>query len=56
MKELLLLAMKNNCEYQFRYYDYKKNEFTVPVLLTDARIERLLDDLSIAEIRLIIKP
>lgn len=54
MKELLLKAMELGYSYKFRYYDYKVNEFTVPSLLTEARIERLLSDESVAEIHIII--
>lgn len=56
MKEFLIEAMKLGYKYEFQYYDYKVNEWTVPVLLTDARISRLLADKSISKIRIIIEP
>ena len=55
-KALLRKAMKAGCKYQFQYYDYKPNEWTAPVLLTEDRINRLLSDKSISEIHIIIKP
>ena len=55
VKVLLQKAMELGCKYKFRYYDYKKDEFVMPALLTEQRIERLLTDKSIAEIHIIIE-
>ena len=56
MKELLYMAMKLGCKYQVRYPDYAKDAFTVPCLLTEPRMHLLLNDHSIEEIRIVIKP
>jgi ribosomal protein L20 len=55
LRTMLESALRLGCQYKFRYYDYEEDEFTVPVLLNEDRIERLLSDLSIAEVQIIFK-
>jgi len=54
MKKLLLDLMKQypNCNYRLRYSDYEKDVWTVPVLLTQKRIEVFADDKSLVEVEI----
>jgi hypothetical protein len=56
MKELLLKAMELGCQYQIRYVDYEVGCYTMPVLLTENRINEMLSDSSVCEIFIIITP
>ena len=39
-------------KYELQYFDYSENQWTVPVSLTDERIEKIVTDFSIKNIRL----
>ncbi len=39
-------------KYELQYSDYSENQWTVPVLLTEERIERIVNDFSVKNIRL----
>lgn len=54
LEEMLRTAMQNGATHQVRYSDYDENQWTVPVLLTDERIDRIINDLSVIEIRIIL--
>jgi len=49
-------AEKLDGECQVRYIDYDADEWTVPVRINQKRIADMIDDLSIKEIRIILKP
>jgi hypothetical protein len=55
MKELLLKAMNEGCKYTMQYVDYPHNSWTAPLLLTEDRINKMLSDVSVKEIRIIIE-
>ncbi len=38
--------------YQLQYYDYKENEWTVPLLLTPKRASEFIEDKSVKKIRI----
>ncbi len=52
MKEILDRAIAIGCMYQMRYIDYSEEQFTVPVILNKERVDRILDDNSIVELKL----
>jgi hypothetical protein len=56
IRMILANCMQINADHQIRYSDYEKDQFTVPCKLTIERIERIIHDNSIQEIKIIIKP
>ena len=55
-KRLLQVAMRMGYKYELRYTDYEANQWTAPVLLTENRINEMLNDFSVTEIHIIINP
>ena len=56
LKKFLNECVKVDAVYQLRYIDYGIGEYTVPVKLTPERIERIVGDHSVFEIKISIKP
>ena len=56
LKKLLTECIKVDAVYQVRYDDYDEGEYTVPVKLTPERIEQIISDFSICEIKISIEP
>ena len=54
LEKLLRDAMSKESLHQLHFTDYEDNQWTVPVLLNEDRINRILNDNSINEIRLIL--
>ena len=52
MEKLLLDAMALDCKYTMRLFGYPK--WTDPLFLSSSRIKKIMDDISIAEVRIII--
>lgn len=46
-----LALLLDRFRYEVRYVDYEPGVFTVPVILTEERAKKLMDDLSVAEVR-----
>ena len=51
MRQILELAMAKNAVYEVQFID-SKDSWTVPVILTPLRIDRILEDISVDKIRL----
>ena len=51
--ELFAIALKFGLSYSIKYVDYLDDEWTVPVILTWERYDKLRKDASISEIKLI---
>lgn len=51
MRKILELAMDKNALYEVQYMD-SKDSWTVPVILTPLRIDRILEDVSVDKVRL----
>lgn len=56
LAEILQLSLKLNTHFELRYVEYYPNQWTVPVKLNTERIEKILTDNSIVEIRITLKP
>ena len=53
LKNYLIQSMEQwGCRYELQYFDYVENQWTVPTLLTEERIEKIITDNSIKNIRL----
>ena len=52
MEDILRDAVKRKATYQVQFADYDLNTWTVPVELTQNRMDKLLDDCSIRKVRL----
>ena len=52
MEEYLKLCLKLNPLYEVKYADYEGNQWTIPVKLTEDRMERILNDKSVTGLRL----
>lgn len=55
IESLLRLAMNLGCKYEVRHVDFA-DAWTVPVLITQERYDRMINDNSIKYIRLILEP
>jgi len=54
MRQILELAMLQNAKYQIQFIDGRNiDSWTVPVLLTPERIDKMLEDISVDKIKLI---
>lgn len=53
LRSYLTQSMNSLCaKYELQYSDYSENQWTAPVSLTEERIERIVTDNSIKNIRL----
>lgn len=52
--EFLMEAVKQGVQHAVQYVDFGPDEWTSPSILTEERLSRLLDDLSVTRIRLVI--
>ena len=52
MKDFLKQCLKLNALYEVKYSDYEENQWTVPVKLTEDRLNKVLDDHSVAGLRI----
>jgi len=53
LREYLTTSMlKRNAKYELQYSDYSENQWTAPALLTVERIEKIVKDFSVKNIRL----
>ena len=52
-QQIKIEDFKGITEYQLQYADYETDAWTIPVMLTKERLERILDDLSVTKIKLI---
>lgn len=47
-----LALMIDQCRYELQYVDYEPNEWTVPVILTEERAKKIIQDEAIARVRI----
>ena len=52
MEEILRDAVRRQATYQIQFADYDLNTWTAPCILTQNRMDKLLDDGSIRKVRL----
>lgn len=52
MEEILRDAVRRQATYQVQFADYDLATWTEPCLITENRMEKLLDDFSICKVRL----
>ena len=52
MEDILRDAVRRKATYQVQFADYDLNTWTIPVELTQNRMDKLLDDFSIRKVRL----
>lgn len=46
-----LALLLDRFRYEVQYVDYEKNQWTAPVILTEERAQRIMDDFSVAVVR-----
>ncbi|NCD40946.1 MAG: hypothetical protein EOL88_02525 [Bacteroidia bacterium] len=53
LRDYLTQSMKRwKAKYELQYSDYSENQWTIPLIITDERITRIVTDSSIRNIRL----